>query len=162
MTRVAYPPPPFGWASYADTQYSSGSPLTMVTDVPVVMPNNAGAIIDTQKPSDIASYYTANKITGRNGDSVLIAIDLIGRPTTASATWLDLYLDIGGSIGIFYRTTQQFPKGNGQAQNILFNIPAYQGTTWEANGATVYGVANHGLEIWGVRYVVHRLHRGHP
>lgn len=161
MTGVSYPPyiPATGWASYADTQYTTGSPLALTSDVATVMPNNAGAVIETQLPYDVASFYSGGKIRSKDGDGILITIDFIGRPSTATETSLDVWLDIGSPVGEFYRTTMTFPKGNGVNRHFAIAIGPYSGATWAANGATVYCQSDAPLSIFGVRYVVQRLHK---
>ncbi|RYX78561.1 hypothetical protein EON76_05375 [bacterium] len=149
-----------GWAQYSDTVYTSGSPLALVADTNTVLPNNAGTVIDTHKPPDVSSFYAGGKITGRNGDSLVITIDFVALPTSVNTTYLDVWFDIGGSIGELYRRVISFPKGNGVARPIGFTAMVYTLDTWQANGATVKVRANGSAGIYDIRYVIARVHRG--
>ena len=160
MSGVSYPPVQFtGWASYADTQYTSGSPLAISGNAIVAVPNNAGTVIETQLPPDLTTLYSGGKIRAKNGDALLLTIDFAGTPSTATETHLDVWLDIGGAIGEFYRTTVTFPKGNGATHRFAIALGPYAGATWEANGATVYCQPNANLSLYEVRYMIQRVHK---
>ena len=63
--------------------------------------------------------------------------------------WLDVWIDIGGSIGELYRQTFTFPKGVGQERNIIYALPSvYTLDTWESNGGTIYMRTSHSLDIY--------------
>lgn len=149
-----------GWAQYQDTQYTSGSPLSISADTDTVLPNNAGNVIETQKPRDVTSFYDGTYITGRAGDGLTITVDFLATPTSASTTYLEVWFDIGGAVGELYRRIISFPKGNGVLRPVNFTVSGYTLDTWEANGATTYIRANGPLEVYNIRYVVTRTHRG--
>ena len=149
-----------GWAQYADTQYTSGAPFSILANTDTLLPNNAAQILDSEKPSDVTTFYDGSVITGRNGDGITITVDLTAVPTTASTTSLELWLDIGAPVGELYRRIVTFPKGNGIARPINFTITGYTLDTWETNGATAYVRANGTADLYGIRYVITRTHRG--
>ena len=151
--------PTTGWGAYNDTQYTSGSPLSLVADTDTLLPNNAGSVIETQKPSDIDTFYDGYVITGRAGDGLLITVDLIATPTSVAATSIELWFDIGGAVGELYRRIVTFPKGNGVPRPINFSTSAYTLDTWEANGATAYVRADGPVDIYNIRYVLTRTHK---
>lgn len=149
-----------GWASYVDTMYTSGSPFSVSAGVTVPLPNNAGTIIDSQKPSDVVSFYQSGKITGRNGDNLDAMIYFTSVPSATNAE-LDIWVDIGGSIGAIYVQTIYFrgtsPKG------VLYSLPsAYTGTTWEANGGTIYIKPSVNMQFYGMTYNFDRSHKAKP
>lgn len=151
-----------GWAVYNDTQYTSGSPFALAGDsVQRTLPNNAASKIETQKPTDVDTFYDAvgQKITGRNGDGILITVELTGRPTTATATFLEVTVDIGGAVGDIYPRTMTFPKGNGVPRTHSFTVAGYTLDTWEANGGTVEVASNANIDLYGVRYIITRTHK---
>jgi hypothetical protein len=148
-----------GWAQYSDTQYTSGSPLAISADTDTVLPNNAGAVIESQKPTDITSFYADGKITGRNGDGLLITVNAKLLPTSASTSLAEIWFDIGGSVGEIYRRPISFPKGNGIVRPFSFTVAAYTLGTWEANGATPYIRANGTLSIYDIDYILTRSHK---
>lgn len=149
-----------GWGEYSDTIYTSGSPLPLVADTDTALPNNKGSSIETQKPSDVTTFYDGTVITGRNGDGILITVEFIAVPTQVGTDSIEVWFDIGGSVGELYRRILTFPKGQGVARNINFTVAGYTLGTWEANGATVYVRAGGGTcDVYNVRYVVTRTHR---
>lgn len=148
-----------GWGAYNDTQYTSGSPLSIIADTDTLFPNNAGAVIESQKPSDVTTFYDGSVITGRSGDGALITIDLIATPTSVATTALEIWFDIGGAVGELYRRIVTFPKGNGIPRPINFTTSVYTLDTWEINGATVYVRANGPVDLYNIRYVITRTHK---
>ena len=148
-----------GWASYIDGQYSSGSPFTVSANTDTVLPNNAATVINGQIPTDVTAFYSDNKITGRSGDNLDIMIYFKAVPS-ATSQWLDIWIDIGGSIGELYRHTFSFPKGAGTSRGILYSLSsAYTLDTWETNGGTVYIRSNASLDVYGVNFNFDRSHK---
>lgn len=148
-----------GWASYSDGQYTSGSPFALLANTDTVLPNNAAVVVDHQKPDDVASFYSGGKITGRNGDSAVVTLDLVAVPNGVGSTLLEIWFNIGGSVGQLYRRSITFPKGNGVPLAVNFSVFVYTLDTWQANGATVYVRGNGDFSIYGIRYVIGRMHK---
>lgn len=156
---TALQPDVTGWANYQDTQYTDVSPFSILADTDTILPNNAGSTLDSQKPADIATFYNGSVITGRNGDGLSITVDFVAIPTSAAATTLETWLDIGGSVGELYRRIVTFPKGSGVSRPINFTVNGYTLDTWEANGATVYVRSNGPVDIHTIRYLLTRTHK---
>lgn len=151
-----------GWADYVDTQYTSIAPFTVLEGTKVTLPNNAGSIVDPQKPTDISTFYDSvnRRITGRNGDGLLITIEFIVRPTSNAQTRVKTSIDIGGAIGEIYQRELFLTKGDGVDHFYLTTTNAYTLGTWEANGGEVLIEAiGGGVEIYGIRYVLARTHK---
>ena len=147
-----------GWAQYADTQYTDVSPFSIVSNTDTVLPNNAGSVIDSQKPDDIATFYDGTVITGRNGDGLAITIDFNAVPTNVNTTYIEVWVDIGGAVGELYRRIISFPKGVGEIRPVNFTVVGYTLGTWETNGGTVYVRANGSADLYNIRYVLTRTH----
>lgn len=156
-----------GWASYVDTTYTSGSPLTVSAGVVTKLPNNAGTIVDSQKPSDITAFYdsTTQKILGRNGDGLGISLFFFAVPSAANQS-IDMYIDITGGTGTpaslakLYRQTFPFPKGAGTARGILFDVTsAYTLNTWDTNGGDVYVESASDFDVYGMIFNFVRTHK---
>lgn len=148
-----------GWASYVDTQYTVGAPFSISAATNTNLPNNAGTKIETQKPSDIASFYTAGKITGRSGDGLAMQLFFFATPTTPNQ-YIDIWIDIGSPIGELYRQTFSFPRGAGVTRGIMYTLPAaYTLGTWQANGGTVRVVSDAICSIYGITYNFARTHK---
>ena len=148
-----------GWGEYSDTQYTSGSPFSVAADTDTVLPNNAGSKIESQKPSDVTEFYDGTVITGRNGDGLAITVDFLAVPTSAAATYIEVWIDIGGGIDPLYKRIVTFPKGSGVVRPINFSVNAYTLNTWEANGGTVYVRSNGPVDLYNIRYVLTRTHK---
>lgn len=146
-----------GWASYVDTMYTIGSPFSVSAGVTADLPNNSGTIIDSQKPADVVSFYQSGKITGRTGDNLDAMIYFVAVPSATNAE-LDIWIDIGGSIGAIYLQTIYFrgtsPKG------VLYSLPsAYTLNTWEANGGTIKIKPSVNMNFYGMTYNFDRSHK---
>ena len=149
-----------GWASYQDTQYTSEAPFALSANTDTILPNNAGSKIETYLPRDLTAMFADGKVLGRQGDSYIITADLFAIPTSAQSTLLEIWFDIGGSVGQLYRRPITFPKGQGQVLQVVTSTFVYTLDTWEANGATPYVRGNGTFEIYTVRHVIGRISRG--
>ena len=148
-----------GWASYVDTQYTSGSPFSLAANTDTVLPNNAGGGPRSQLPLDVADFYSGGLITGRSGDG-LDAMFYFKSVPTAANQWLDIWFDIGGAVGELYRQTFAFPRGAGVERGILYALPsAYTLDTFESNGGTVYVRSNAIATIYDINFNFDRGHR---
>lgn len=146
-----------GWASYVDTQYNSGSPFSVLAGVTAALPNNAGSTIDSQKPADITTFYDGTYITGRNGDSLDLQLYFRALPANINAE-LDIWVDIGGSVGMLYLQTFFFRAAT--EKGIMYSLPsAYTLNTWEANGGIVYVKPSVNMSFWGMTYNFDRTHK---
>jgi len=148
-----------GWGSYNDTQYTSGSPFSLTANTDVILPNNKGNTLEFQKPADVTTFYDGSVITGRNGDNLDIQIYFKATPSTQNQ-WLDVWVDIGGSVGELYRQTFSFPRGSGVERGVMYSLSsAYTLGTWEANGGTVYVRSNASATIHSVVFNLDRSHK---
>lgn len=155
-----------GWADYTDTQYTSASPLTLVADTITNLPNNAGTTVDSQKPTDITTFYDGTVITGRNGDDIVITVDMKIKPTQVGTTSAEVWFDITGGTGTptalanLYKRLITFPKGVNVERPFSFSVEGYTLGTWETNGAVVKIISNDGTsDVYDIRYVIKRTHK---
>jgi len=146
-----------GWASYVDTAYTSGSPFSVLAGVTAALPNNAGNIIDSQKPLDVPTFYDGTSITGRNGDSLDLQIYFRCLPANINGE-LDIWIDIGGSVGVLYLQTFFFRAAS--EKGIMYALPsAYTLNTWQTNGGRVYVKPSVNMTFWGMNYNFDRTHK---
>jgi len=131
--------------------------LTAGNKVPLV--NNSGSKIETQKPADIVDLYDGTVITGRNGDSIMIAVEFTFTPSDGDSSELSVNIDIGGSVGEIYAVSFPITQGQDVAHKISYNPPVYTLDTWTANGGVVEVRCDGAGTISTVRYVIHRLHK---
>ena len=140
-----------GWAAYVDTQYTIGAKFTVAANTDTNLPNNAGTTIETQKPTDVTSFYADGKIVGRNGDGLAMQLFFYATPTGVDQ-FIDIWIDIGSGVKI-YPQTFSFPKGAGQARGIMYTLPAaYTLVTWQANGGTIKVRSNASCTVYGMTY----------
>jgi len=154
-----------GWAYYADNQYTSGAPLAVLADTDTSLPNNAATVIESQKPTDITTFYDGTVITGRDGDDIIISIDFTIEPTNVGTTLIEVWLDITGGTGTpaslanLYRREFGFAKGVGVARKVSFSHSGYTLNTWATNGAVVKIRTNGTADIYDIGYILKRTHK---
>lgn len=117
-------------------------------------------ITDTETGSaDVNGTLGDGYITGRNGDAYIVTLDFKVKPTNANTTYIEDWIDIGGSIGELYRRISTFPKGNGVERSIVHTTAVYTLDTWEQNGGTVYVRADNTADIYDIRFIVFRIYK---
>ena len=149
-----------GWADYNDTQYTSGSPLSLTANTNTALLNNAGSTIKTYLPEGVTDLYdvATQKVLGREGDAYIITTEYKAVPTQAGTTYIETWFDIGGAVGELYRQISSFPKGQGQVRNITTSTLVYTLDTWEANGASLFIRSNRTANVYDIRYVIARVY----
>jgi hypothetical protein len=148
-----------GWGSYVDTAYTSIAPFAVSANTDTLLPNNKGTVIETQKPADVSTFYTGSVIAGRDGDGMLITLDMKVVPTNAGTETVEIWFDIGGGIGELYRRILTFPKGNGVIRPVDYSVAVYTAATWQTNGASVYIRANNTIDVYDITYLITRTHK---
>lgn len=150
-----------GWGLYQDNVYTTGSPLVLSAGVKRTLPNNSGVTNITQKPTDIANFYTSadSLILGRNGDGLGITIEFKVRPTTSTITRVTLAIDIGGAVGEIYVRDFILTKGDDVEHHYLSSFDTYTLDTWQTNGGKIKIVADNPAEVYNIRYIFTRTHK---
>lgn len=148
-----------GWIDYRDTQYTELSPLSVDGLSDVALPNNAGEIRNTYKPTNVNAFYSGGTILGIEGDAYVLSIEYKIKPTNANTTFVDTWVDIGGAVGELYRRPNSFPKGINIERPVFFSSGIYTLDTWAANGGTVYIRTNGSADVYGIRYVIYRIYQ---
>jgi hypothetical protein len=154
-----------GFGDYADTQYDANNKFSLLSDTITDLPNNAGLIYDEEKPADILTFYDGSVITGRNGDGLLVTIDFLATPTSASTSFIEVWIDITGGTGTpanlanLYKRLITFPKGQNIERPVNFTFGGYTRGNWETNGAVVKVLSNGTCDIHNIRYVLTRTHK---
>lgn len=144
-----------GWASYID----GGSPQALAANTDTILANDAGTVLDSQKPSDIAEFYDGTVIVGRNGDGLGVHVQLTFTPDDGTASMLWIWVDIGGAFPPLFTATFPVTLGASMDHSFSHSFFAYNAATWEANGGTVYVRADGPGVITGKIFDFHRLHK---
>lgn len=154
---------PSGWADYRDDTYTSESPLQLLADTPTVLTNDAAHSLTRTDylPDDTDGFYDIDNglILGQIGDGYILTLEFTAKPTNVNTTYLEHWIDIGGSIGELYRRPITFPKGNGVERRVTTSTAYYTLDTWAANGGTVYVQAVNTCDIYDIRFVIFRIHK---
>lgn len=154
--------PKSGWATYDDTTYTSGSPLSLVATTDTTVPNNSGSLDESQKPADIsgAMYSQASgNIPGRLGDSIDLIVEMIIEPSNATQ-WLEIWIDAGGSSMSLYRQTMNLLKGIGIAHYVKFSIPsAVMNADFGNNDGIVKFRSSHTADVYDIKFTLGRPHK---
>ena len=155
------------WASYVDTVYSSANtPFASATTffvaagTTVKVPNNGGFVINSQLSPDIGTFWDipSQKITGREGDNLDLMAYWKAQPLGQNAE-LDIWIDIGGSVGELYRETQYF-RGANETKGVKYDLSsAYTLDTWQANGGELYMKPSVDMHFWGFNFNFDRSHK---
>ena len=150
-----------GWARYDDTQYTTSSFFT-VTDgaAAVVIPNNAGNIVNSYINSSVAFYNsTTNKVQMQNqGDVYTMVITFKAKAPNANQTHMDIYLSSTGATP-YDRVAKSltFAKGNNIWENFYESFEFYADADFVANGNQWKIYADGGnVNIAGVIYFIQR------
>jgi hypothetical protein len=144
-----------GWMRIDDTQYDSDNKLNLVDQVQVVLPNNAGNIVN----SDGANYYDANtqKLISTNENDVFITT-VVFKASAANTnhTHLDIVLVGSGEIGRVHMV-QQFYKGNNVEQGVHQVMQYYTDSDFVSNGVQIK-IQSHGgtAKIWDIIYFIQK------
>jgi hypothetical protein len=148
-----------GWARYDDTQYTSVSPKTLVENVEVVMPNNAGNKIENILNSNV-SYYngTTKKIQAENvNDVYVMTVVFKATAVNASDCWLDMKLVNAGATQ-YERIGQSLFLKKGNNIEVKFHevFQYYSDLDFITNGAQWKLTSNKSIQIYDIIYFIQR------
>lgn len=129
-----------GWAQYQDTQTLVGTPTqTLATGVTQAFTCDGGNSTIEKNPSDaVASMWnvsTNKHVPIAAFDVYHVRVTFTAENYSGATPYIELELDIGGSIGVIYDSFVDLRKG-GAATGVAFSFPVYTGTTYLANGGT--------------------------
>lgn len=152
-----------GWASYEDSTYTLGSPLTIAFGTTTALNNNANSGISTQLPSDASAFWdsTTNKLIGVNdGDKYDIEIRFKAKSNSNSDNFT-LNINIGGAIGVINKKTCIFVKAANTEQDFAESLQYFTGSTFLTNGGSIEVTAGAGeLSIYDISFLITRTHKG--
>ena len=160
---------PIGWQFRFDSQFTSGSPLTLVDGVPqgVTFTDNPGE--DLRYPSTFPEIWAGDTPvlpqtlpqrlsipTFANGFGI-VRFSLTGQYTGGTVPHLDFQIDTGSdpvSLGgadsnIIYQDSAVFAKGSGAPQWFNFVVPLFGGADFVTNGAKfILTASSNNIDVW--------------
>lgn len=146
-----------GWADYADTTYTVGSPFSLAATTDTVLPNDGIGGNKTNEPPNFDFYDPGtSKILGNENHGRIVSIDMKVVPTNPATSTIDVWFDLNGLQ--LYRQTFSFPKGQGVVRSLVLPIPVYMLANWETFGAQVKVNSDNTCNIYDIRYIFHQLH----
>lgn len=116
----------------------------------------------TSGVADVDGTLGDGYITGQQGDAYIVTFDFKVKPTNGATTYIEDWIDIGGSVGELYRRISTFPKGTNAERSIVRTTAVYTLDTWEANGGTVYVRSDNTCDIYDIRFTIFRLFKAPP
>lgn len=151
-----------GWANYADSQYTSGSPLAVAAGVKTqITINGSGSATNIAfangmhtdvwsgnvfRPADIGECYN------------LRLTCTVAQATSGTGTYVTFEADIG-TVGVpFIAATESVSllKGQGVATQMTISAPFFTLDTFGRNGAKLYITPSVDITAWGFALFIQR------
>jgi hypothetical protein len=131
-----------GWGQWQDTDTTVGTPSQNLTATARTLWTNDGGTSAIQKsPSDLINPLwdtSTNKIQPISTfDIYHVRIGFTAENYAGTTPYIQVELDIGGSIGAIFERDISLRKG-GSAQEVSLAFPVYAGSTFLANGGSIY------------------------
>lgn len=151
----------FGWANYADSQYTALAPRSILSGARTQLTNNTGGA------STNTTYLNENQELWDNDAIRPIAIgDAFDVRVTFSLTAetndkdVTLEMDIGsGTPIIIYSETRRMLKSGGAVNSFAFSIPTYSLDTFLANGGKLYITPTSNIQLYGLNIFIVKTFR---
>jgi len=133
-----------GWGQFQDTaQTSSPATQTLANGVRTKWLCDGGDLTLEKSPSDLVNplwdVVNNKHVPIAAFDTYTLRITCTVEGYAGTDPHLDLELDIGGSIGVISATTVSLVKSSA-TQKISWVVPVFTGTTYLANGGTIYAI----------------------
>lgn len=131
-----------GWSQWEDSNTTVGTPTqNIATGVRTQFICDGGSLSLEKNPSDAAvsmwDVATNTHVPIEEFDVYHLRISFTAENYAGANPYLDVELDIGGSIGVIYAHDLNLRKA-GAAQRVNISFPVYTGTTYFANGGKIY------------------------
>ena len=159
---------PTGWALYADSTYTSGSPLAINNaKVQITCDALGSTTYKGELPTGVTDLWDAtnNKITPVNdGDaySLRLTFNAQGPQNAYFDIGLDIGTDIQASPIVVAKETKIHPKGAGVTSGYSFDIPIFSRSTFIANGGKLFIDTSDDaiqLDVFDIVVYLCRVHR---
>ena len=146
-----------GWVRYQDSQYTSGSPLSLSDEIPVTLTNNGN--IKTKSDSTQEYYDTATQklIPSTLNDVYIITIEFKSATPNTNQTHLDLWFENGGGLLENLNVSLGYYKGNATTQTFHNTFQYYVDQSFIDNGANIK-IQSHGnsATVWDIQYFIQK------
>lgn len=155
----------FGWASYADTTHTSGSPQSLTAATSAIFENDGGTVT-SRLPAGTTQFWdgtTDRLVLDAVGDAWDLRITGTIVPASPNGTldwWLDIGSDpLGGSSIPITQASTEYLKGT-SAQDFVITVPGFALSTFLANGCAIVLNSSVNATIYNKVVFVHKDHSG--
>jgi hypothetical protein len=127
-----------GWEFVDDTAAATQA-IAAATATQVTIADGGPGTDRSRLPADMASIWdtATNTIAGVNGDSRDCQFMFTFTPDDGTASYLDLWIDIGGGFPPLFPDHYDILGGAGVAVSRFYNFICFNADTWEANGGKI-------------------------
>jgi len=161
---IIYPPQSdamgLGWARYDDTEWTSENKKSLGQDSMIVLPNNAGNVINEHIHSPKAFYNAETQKIQAVNDADVYVMTIVFKYSSANAnqTYLELKLEaVNGTPYDRLSSDITFPKGNDAEHNYHGVFQYYADSDFVANGSQIEITAVGGTaKVWDIIYFIQR------
>lgn len=151
------------YATYADTVYTSGSPLSVVADTrtKVTIDGLGPETDESTLPPSVSFWDTiGNEMTPQyETDSYNVRLTFKASTTPANA-FVDVDLDIGGATGVILQETKPLLRASSGTNWVTVTWPLYTGSIFVANGGEFYITPNEDTDFWDFGIYISRTRKG--
>lgn len=152
-----------GWGYYVDTAYTEGSPLSIAAGNVAVLANNAGTVIESELPSDVATFYNGSRVQGTNsGDGLEMRINFKAKTTSNTGAFAVIF-DIsaaGDGTNIISKRSSSFVRGTATEQSYSFSTSLFSLNSFVANGCLISFESITGTSsVYDINFLIKRDHR---
>lgn len=154
-----------GWANYADSVRTSSNKLSIAASARTKISIDASGSLTNLDglPTGVSALWdTANNVITPAGldDAYDIRFSCKGSLDSAAADqYVDFEVDVGGSIGVLWAETRSMINDTSE-HSFVFNGALFTGSTFLANGGSIYLTPSANSKFWDFRLLIVRTHRG--
>ena len=146
-----------GWVRYQDSQYTSGSPLSLSDETPVTLTNNGNIKTKSDPTQEYYDTATQKLIPSTLNDVYIITIEFKSATPNTNQTHLDLWFENGGGLLENLNVSLGYYKGNNTTQTFHNTFQYYIDQSFIDNGANIK-IQSHGnsATVWDIQYFIQK------
>lgn len=156
-----------GWANFADSVYTEGSPLQLNAGnsyrAKLTCDGLRAGTTTTEWASGLTLPWdtTTNKFVATNaGDKFTYRLNFKAQ-NGAQSVLLDIVFDIGGAIGEISRRSQSIAKGASAETSVEAYSSYFTGSTFVANGGEIFldaSFSGNNVDIWEISLLIEKTY----
>ena len=146
-----------GWVRYQDSQYTSGSPLSLINETPITLPNNGTTKTKSDPTQEYYNTATQKLIPSVLSDVYVITIEFKSATPNTNQCHLDLWFENGGGLLENLNVSLGYYKGNATTQTFHNTFQYYIDQNFIDNGANIK-IQSHGdsATVWDIQYFIQK------